>query len=50
MKTKYYIIGNPETREKIRSTLRVIGMSLVLGFACIGFGVLLSVVVQICAW
>ena len=37
-------------REKIRFVLRVIGMSLVLGFACIGFGVLLSVVVQICAW
>lgn len=50
MKTRYYIIGDPVKREKIRSTLRVIGMSLVLGFACIGFGVLLSVVVQICAW
>ena len=50
MRTKYYVIGDPVKREKIRFVLRVIGMSLVLGFACIGFGVLLSVVVQICAW
>lgn len=47
---KYYIIGNPEIREKISATLRVIGMSLVLGFACIGFGVFLHAIVQICAW
>ena len=47
---KMYIIGDPALREKISATLRVIGMSLVLGFACIGLGVLLSVVVQICAW
>ena len=50
MRTKYYVIGDPVKRENIRFVLRVIGMSLVLGFACIGFGVLLSVVVQICAW
>lgn len=50
MKSKYYIIGDPVKRKKIRFVLRVIGMSLVLGFACIGFGVLLSVVVQILAW
>lgn len=45
-----YIIGDPVLREKIKTTLRVIGMSLVLGLACIGFGTLLSVYVQICAW
>lgn len=45
-----YIIGDPAIRERIRQTLRIIGMSIVLGFACIGFGVLLSVVVQIAAW
>ena len=42
LKTKYYIIGDPVKREKIRSTLRVIGMSIVLGFACIGFGAVLG--------
>lgn len=45
-----YIIGDPVLREKIRSTLRVIGMSIVLGLACLGFGVLLSVYLQIAAW
>lgn len=45
-----YIIGDPVLREKIRSTLRVIGMSIVLGMACLGFGVLLSVYLQIAAW
>lgn len=49
-KRKWYLIGDPVKREKINSTLRVIGMSLVLGFACIGFGVILRVVVQILAW
>ena len=50
MKSKYYIIGDPVKRGKIRFVLRVIDMSIVLGFACIGFGVLLRVVVQILAW
>ncbi len=45
-----YIIGDPVKRSKIRSTLRTIGMSIVLGFACIGFGVTLATVVQILAW
>ena len=51
MKTRqFYLIGDPVKRNKLNSTLRVIGMSLVLGFACIGFGVILSVWVQILAW
>ena len=50
MNRKWYLIGDPVKRDRLNSTLRVIGMSIVLGFACIGFGVLLSVVVQICAW
>ena len=45
-----YLIGDPEIRERVKSALRVIGMSVILGFACIGVGVLLSVVLQICAW
>lgn len=45
-----YIIGDPAMREKIKSTLRVIWMAVVLGFACIGFGVFLRMVVQILAW
>lgn len=45
-----YIIGDPAVREKIKTTLRVIGMSIVLGMACLGFGVLLSVYLQIAAW
>lgn len=49
-KRKWYLIGDPVKREKVNSTLRVIGMSLILGFACIGFGVLLSVLLQISAW
>lgn len=47
---KFYIFGNPETRKKINRTLRVIGMSIVLGFACIGFGAVLGAWVQILAW
>ena len=47
---RIYIFGNPETRQKINSTLRVIGMSIVLGFACIGFGAVLGAWVQILAW
>lgn len=50
MSRKFYLIGDPALREKIKTTLRVIGMSLVLGFACIGFGVIMSVICQICAW
>lgn len=50
MKRKWYLIGDPVKRDKVNSTLRVIGMSLVLGFACIGFGVILGVIVQISAW
>lgn len=50
MKRKWYLIGDPVKREKINSLLRVIGMSIVLGFACIGFGVILRVWVQILAW
>ena len=50
MKTRYYIIGDPVKRDKIRFVLRVIGMSVVLGFACIGFGVVLITWVQILAW
>ena len=47
---KYYIIGDPKLRDKINSTLRVIGMSLVLGFACIGLGCFLHAVVTILSW
>lgn len=47
---KFYIIGNPDTREKVNSTFRVIGMSIVLGYACIGFGVFLRMVVTILSW
>ena len=47
---RIYIFGNPETRQKINFTLRVVGMSIVLGLACIGFGVLLITVIQILAW
>ena len=51
MKTRrFYLIGDPVKRNKLNSTLRVIGMSLVLGFACIGFGAVLMTVVQILAW
>ena len=51
MKTRrFYLIGDPVKRNKLNSTLRVIGMSLILGFACIGFGAVLSVWVQILAW
>ena len=49
-KTKWYLIGDPAIRDKINSTLRVTGMSIVLGYACIGFGVFLLRVVQILAW
>ena len=47
---KIYLIGDPALRDKINSTLRVIGMSLVLGFACIGLGCFLHAVVTILAW
>lgn len=50
MKRTWYLIGDPIKRNKLNSTLRVIGMSLVLGFACIGFGAVLMTVVQILAW
>jgi len=50
MKRKWYLIGDPDKRNRLNQTLRVIGMSLVLGFACIGFGVILGVIVQISAW
>jgi len=51
MKTRqFYLIGDPAKRNKLNSTLRVIGMSLVLGFACIGLGTVLITVVQILAW
>ena len=50
MKRTWYLIGDPIKRNKLNSTLRVIGMSLVLGFACIGFGAILGVIVQISAW
>ena len=51
MKTRrFYLIGDPVKRDRLNQTLRVIGMSLVLGFACIGFGVILGVIVQISAW
>lgn len=50
MKRKWYLIGNPAIREKINYILRVIGMSIVLGYACIGFGVFLYAVNQILAW
>lgn len=49
-KRKWYLIGDPVKRENVNSTLRVIGMSIVLGFACIGLGVVLRMVVQILAW
>lgn len=49
-KTKTYLIGDPVKRGKIRFALRVIGMSIVLGFACIGFGAVLISWVQILAW
>ena len=44
------MIGDPIKRNKLNSTLRVIGMSLILGFACIGLGTVLIAVVQILAW
>ena len=47
---KYYIIGDPKVREKINWTLRVIGMSIVLGFACIGLGAFAHAVAQVLAW
>ena len=51
MKTRrFYLIGDPIKRDRLNSTLRVIGMSLVLGFAYIGFGAVLMTVVQILAW
>jgi len=50
MKRKWYLIGDPVRRDRLNSTLRVIGMSLVLGFACIGFGAVLISWVQILAW
>ena len=51
MKTRrFYLIGDPIKRNNLNSTLRVIGMSLVLGFACIGLGTVLIAVVQILAW
>jgi len=52
-----YIIGDPAKREKIArvvrpvvATLRVIGMSIVLGMACIGFGVFLRQLLTILSW
>ena len=51
MKTRrFYLIGDPAKRDRLNQTLRVIGMSLVLGFACIGLGTVLITVVQILAW
>ena len=50
LKTKYYIIGNPKVRAKIRYGLRLAGMSIVLCFACIGLGAVLRMVAQILAW
>ena len=51
MKTRqFYLIGDPIKRNKLHSTLRVIGMSLVLSFACVGLGTVLIAVVQILAW
>ena len=50
MNRKWYLIGDPIKRDRLNSTLRVIGMSIVLGFACIGFGAVLITVVQILAW
>ena len=51
MKTRqFYLIGDPIKRNKLNSTLRVIGMSLVLSFACVGLGTVLIAVVQILAW
>lgn len=35
---KYYIIGDPAKREKVRSTLRVVWFSFVYAFALIGLG------------
>ena len=45
-----YLIGDPAVREKLNGTLRVVGMSIVLGFSCIGLGAFLRCVVQILAW
>lgn len=50
MSRKWYLIGNPAVRDRLNKNLRIIGMSIVLAFACIGFGVLMSVIVQILAW
>ena len=50
MERKWYLIGDPVRRDRLNSTLRVIGMSLVLGFACIGFGVVLRQVLTILSW
>lgn len=35
---KWYLIGDPVKRDKIRSTLRVVWFSVVYAFACIGIG------------
>lgn len=50
MKRKWYLIGDPAVRDKVNFVLRVIGMSIVLGFACIGLGTVLGAWVQILAW
>lgn len=36
MKTKWYLIGDPVKREKIRRFFRIAWKSIVYAFACIG--------------
>lgn len=54
---KVYLIGDPAIRGKINkvlsvvwATVRVIGMSVILAFACIGFGVFLKQWQTILSW
>lgn len=50
MERKIYLIGDPVIREKIQSTFRIIGKSLLYGFAVIGVIAVMTVVCQIAAW
>lgn len=38
MKTKTYLIGDPEVRAKIQRACRITWKSIVYAFACIGLG------------
>ena len=45
-----YLIGNPETLEKLSRALRIAVKSIVGALACIGLCALLATICQICAW